>query len=204
MTSPKQLVRMLTEQIDVLILIALDEDSAEEFMLTTDANAANLFWHRRISKHKFRNMLFSAARDVLGQSDADEVTSYIQDEEKLLGATVHPSIMASHAALLPMTETEDLHPFGFLGRVTIFSERTLKYSSIYMFLLLVFGHRLACDVTQWPASAEKDLATTLCASVNLGREALPMIIAGACRNADHGELSSDHDLIIRSYFDDDP
>ena len=199
----KQLVRMLTEQIDVAILISLDEKSAEKFVLTIDENTANQFWHKNVAKQKFRNMLFPSIKNVLGDSDADEMIFYIQDEEKLLGATVHPSIMASHAALVPMTEKEEEHPFGFLGRVTVFSERTLMYSTIYMFLLLVFGNRLVCNVEEWPASTEKEFATTLRASIGLGRDALPRIIAGAFGNADHRELSSDHNAVIRSYFSDD-
>ncbi len=136
----KQLLRILTEQIDVAAALSLEPELAEELALTLEGDAANKFWHERVKRGRLRKLLFSRLEVTMGQRLAAELVEFIEQEEKILDAVVHPSMAAAQMACIPETGKPDgsFH-VGFLGTTTIFSERTLSYAILYLTLYVTIG-----------------------------------------------------------------
>lgn len=136
----KQLLRVLTEQVDVAIALSIKPELSSKFSLTLDENTANSFWHQNISRGKLRKDILKYLEISMGPESARKMILYIKQEEAILGMGIHPSLAAAQMACLPATgKSDEPFSFGFLGKPTVYSERTIKYSIFYLVLYVAIG-----------------------------------------------------------------
>ena len=136
----KQLLRILTEHVDVVSALSADPQLAAEFALTVDGDTANMFWHRHVKGGRLRKLLFAKLETTMGPELAAELIEFVKQEEKVLSMGIHPSMAAAQMACLPVSGVpEQPFYFGFFGKATIFSERTLSYAVLYLTLYVATG-----------------------------------------------------------------
>lgn len=140
---------------------------------------------------KLRNALFLRLEVTTGPALSVELLNFVKQEEKVLGTTIHPSMVAAQMTLLPETGRPD-EPFyfGFFGRPTVFSERTLKYAVLYLTLYMVVG--FVPDERHVDHSRPADqLIGPIQEQVLRGRTALLRLVASLIPYWHHPDLSSD-------------
>ena len=127
--SSRHLLRCLREYVDLQCLLQMRPELCDEFITTIDEATANTFWHRHLSKRKFKKALSDTG---LKREIFESYWSWRDQEDGLLAMSSHPSYGASIELVLlaKLYDTRDeLYSWsGFLGHRSTDSISTLRYA----------------------------------------------------------------------------
>lgn len=196
----KQLLRALTELVDLASVISIDPSISESFSRTVDEDTANQFWHHHAKKGKLRKTVFKRLEESVVKIPAAELMDYINQEQKLLGMCVHPSMAAAQMACLPLTgvNPQPFH-FGFLGRATIFSERTLSHAIVYLSFYIAVGYAPIYESIDY-SSRKESFPEVLQEYVSRGQTALLRLVLALMPKLKHPALRCDADPILAELY----
>ena len=180
----KQVLRSLTEHLNMLNLLWLNPNLCGEFVCVETPEAANKFWHTHVSKGKLkkhtRKMLFKAAKEQNEIEAIDEWRKFREEEEKVLGMAVHPNYLSAAFSTVPAGLSKESEMPGYLGMKSETSIRTLKYAISASWELLLNGTFPFGSISKGTFSGRRIIAynseNKYHTSVLLGRQVLHDII----------------------------
>lgn len=146
----KQLVRCCVEHIDVAISLSLNDHLVGEFLRFKNIDGrlgAREFWKRFLKSRPnagFKQQMNSKIAAELGKRNMSKWIKYINQEETILNACVHPSYIASS---MNLTGTEYLFNSGeeitipnYYGLIDRSSLRTMNFLIMSIFRYSLFGY----------------------------------------------------------------
>jgi hypothetical protein len=138
----KQILRSVSEHLEVLMLISLQPDISGEFIGNLEIEDGNKFWHKYISKNKSRNVFYSQISGFLPAHVVREWREWEIQEDSILSIAVHPTYVSSSMAILGgINDGQDLTWPFYLGRINSHSVRTLRYSVFRMSNIILFSKK---------------------------------------------------------------
>jgi hypothetical protein len=183
----RHLMRCLREYVDLQCILQMNPSLCEQFVKTQDEVSANAFWHRHLSKSKFKKSLNSTD---ISREAVTEYISWRDCEDKVFAMASHPSFGASAGlVLLPRIgeKPEEIYDwFGFLGICSMSSVRTVEYA------IYTLGHYAAICVVPAliPELEEDEFIMELYVHANSGKCILRKLGAWVCDHRDSPELRS--------------
>lgn len=136
--------RIISEHIDVMLLLFLNETRCEEFMAAEDPKEANRFWHRNIARGRARKAIRHALPKATPEVHEafEEMRRYYQEEEEIWSSVIHPSFLASVMSCCMGVSHGAGGPLSLVGVVDSASIRTLSFVFYKLFELFLVGRKV--------------------------------------------------------------
>jgi hypothetical protein len=190
-TAAKQNLRVLVEYIDVSVHLNCNRELISEFRKTEDLEEANRFWHNYIKAGRSRKTYDERSRMSMEEFGTwDWWVEFRKEEERVLGASIHPSLAASQMTLLPEFDSENTGLPGYFGVIKSLSIRTIKYSVFSTIPYLLFGYEPPYDRMD-DFDSESPMLQDFGLEAYHGRRILLDLVSYIIRNQNSPEL--DHD-----------
>lgn len=201
-SSAKQILRCLSEYIDVAVVLSKNEELAAEFVGHGDVEGAKQFWSIYLKAHKNKKQISQKFQEIMrpliSDSGIQEMLVFEAQEEAILNAVVHPSLVGGQMILMSGVMDSDTITWPpYFGCQTSFSIRTIKYA-IYKLIFLValmdfseFCQNLPSannDYTDEQANAYQVLVQHLTDHVLYGQSFLLKLGALSLSNTKKGEF----------------
>jgi len=138
----KQVLRSFVEHLDVLNLLVLRPELAEEFQRAETPEASNEFWNRYVRRGKVRKDLYGEIASALGddQSAIEEWRSWRREEDTILSMAAHPTSIGCFMSICVPGADESEAWLGLFGAKGDVSTRTLRYAIYALTDLLVMHY----------------------------------------------------------------
>lgn len=138
--NAKQTARLMSEYVDVLILLLHRPDLYGEFHGAQDPSEANKFWHRYISKGKLRRQIRSLTNKkfMFSEKEIAQAERWEAEEMLILSAASHPSLIAAFMTVAHGGAHRKAGS-GLFGNVDAGSIRTVSYCIHRLSELLLFA-----------------------------------------------------------------
>jgi hypothetical protein len=193
----KQLCRCLVEYVDLGVRMSLDTDYLAEFLAHDDLDDARPFWSRYLKRRDIkgqqrkthvRDRLYEKWKAIMPNADIGELEAYRTEEENVLNACTHPSLVAAQMNMIGLPCDGVLSWFQFLGKPSELSARTLKYAVVSLLDYVAVGWQP--DYTgKERIVMEDDLVGRCYKHVRSGRSVLISLGQYIIRNQDSSWLS---------------
>jgi hypothetical protein len=126
----KQILRCLDEHVQVAIAVTNDTQFATDFVKCEGIEGAKKFWSLYLRRKQNESVvgynIIAKLRSIFGDQELVNILAFDQEEQAILNAAVHPSHVGCVMSGLS-TDEEVFNWVPFLGTVSSFSIRTMKY-----------------------------------------------------------------------------